>query len=71
MRRYWGTQRRDLRLERERAGELDQSSRVLGQGLVAPHSSPSHEAARREEAVILADALEQLPEDYREVLALP
>src|SRR5262245_1804364 len=29
MRRYLGTQRRDVRLERELAGELDESSRVL------------------------------------------
>jgi RNA polymerase sigma-70 factor (ECF subfamily) len=69
-RRYLGTQRRDVRLEQALAGELDQSSRVLDRGLVARQSSPSHQAARREQAVLLADALERLPEDYREVIIL-
>jgi RNA polymerase sigma-70 factor (ECF subfamily) len=70
IRRYLGTRRRDVRLERELAGELDQSSHVLDRGLVAPQSSPSQQAARREQAVLLADALERLPEDYREVIIL-
>jgi RNA polymerase sigma-70 factor (ECF subfamily) len=70
VRHYLGTQRRDIRLERELADELDQSSRVLDQGLVTAGSSPSQQAARHEQAVRLADALERLPEDYREVLVL-
>src|SRR5262249_46663651 len=70
LRHYWGTQSRDVRMERALAEELDQSSQVLDQGLVAPHSSPSQQAVRREEAVLLADALEQLPDDYREVIIL-
>src|SRR5262245_37389049 len=57
LRHYWGTQSRDVRMERALAEELDQSSQVLDQGLVAPHSSPSQQAVRREEAVLLADAL--------------
>jgi RNA polymerase sigma-70 factor (ECF subfamily) len=68
--RYCGTRRRNVRLERELAHELDQSSRVLNRGLVAKQSSPSHQAVRRDQAVILGDALEQLPEDYRQVLVL-
>jgi RNA polymerase sigma-70 factor, ECF subfamily len=70
VRRYVGTQRRDVRLERELADELDQSSRVLDQSLAAPQSTPSQRAARREQAVLLADALGQLPDDYREVIIL-
>src|SRR5438067_11423777 len=70
IRHYVGAKRRDVRLERELGVELDESSRVLDQGLVAPHSSPSQQAARREQAVLLADALGQLPEDYREVIIL-
>jgi RNA polymerase sigma-70 factor (ECF subfamily) len=70
LRRYYGTQRRDVRLERDLAIELDQSSRLLDQGLTAPSASPSKQAARREQAVLLAAALEKLPEDYREVLML-
>ncbi|MCI0461122.1 MAG: sigma-70 family RNA polymerase sigma factor, partial [Gemmataceae bacterium] len=69
-RRYYGTQRRNVRLERELTGELDRSSRVLDQGLLARSSSPSHQTARREQGVLLADALGQLPEDYREVIIL-
>lgn len=70
VRRYLHTQGRDVRRERALAEDLDQSSRVLAQGLVTPQSTPSHQAARREQAVLLADALEQLPEDYREVIIL-
>jgi RNA polymerase sigma-70 factor (ECF subfamily) len=70
VRHYYGTKRRDVRLERELADDLDQSSRALGGHLVAPHSSPSQQASRREQAVLLADALGGLPEDYREVIIL-
>jgi RNA polymerase sigma-70 factor (ECF subfamily) len=69
-RRYCGTQRRDVRLERQLATELEQSSRALDRKLVAPHSSPSAQAARREQAVLLADALRNLSEQYREVIIL-
>jgi RNA polymerase sigma-70 factor (ECF subfamily) len=68
VRRYCGTRGRDIRLERELADELNHSSRVLDQGLMASQSSPSQQAARRELAVVLADALEQLPTDYRSVI---
>jgi RNA polymerase sigma-70 factor (ECF subfamily) len=70
LRRYFGTRRRDPRLERELALELDQSSRALDRGLVAPVSSPSRCAVRREQAVLLADALGKLPGHYREVMVL-
>jgi RNA polymerase sigma-70 factor (ECF subfamily) len=68
VRRYYGTQRRDVRLERELALDLDQSSAVLDRGLIAPDSSPSERASRREQALVLADVLGELPEDYREVI---
>jgi RNA polymerase sigma-70 factor (ECF subfamily) len=70
LRRYLGAQGRDVRLEREIEDAFDRSSVLLDRGLVAQQSSPSHQAARREQAVLLADALEQLPADYREVLVL-
>jgi RNA polymerase sigma-70 factor (ECF subfamily) len=70
VRRYLGTKRRDVRLEQEITDDLDRSSHALVHELFARGSSPSHNAARREHAVMLADALEQLPEDYREVLVL-
>lgn len=70
VRRYFGTQRRDVRLERQLSVELDESSRVLGGALVAAQSSPSQQAARREQAVLLAEALGQLSDEYREVIIL-
>jgi RNA polymerase sigma-70 factor (ECF subfamily) len=69
-RRYYKTQRRDVRLERELAHELEQSSAVLDHALIAPQSSPSQQAAKREQAVLLADALKRLPNDYREAIIL-
>jgi RNA polymerase sigma-70 factor (ECF subfamily) len=70
VRRYCGTQRRNVTLERELAEELNRSSAVLDRGLAAPHSTPSQRAARREQSVLLADALERLSPDYREVIIL-
>ncbi len=69
-RRFYGTQRRDMRLERELADELERSSAVLDRGFIAPQSSPSQHAAKREQAVLLANALKRLPEDYREAIIL-
>lgn len=70
VRHYCGTAGRDVRLERELADDLERSSRVWGAGLMADLSSPSQGAARREEAVRLADALARLPADYAEVIVL-
>jgi RNA polymerase sigma-70 factor (ECF subfamily) len=70
VRRYCGAQRRDVRLERQLADELEQSSQAMGRVLVAKQSSPSQQAARRELAVLLADALKNLPADYAEVIIL-
>jgi RNA polymerase sigma-70 factor (ECF subfamily) len=70
VRRYIGTKGRDVRLERELSHDLDHSSQILDQGLVAAQTSPSQQASRREQAVVLARALSRLPEDYREVLIL-
>src|SRR5215467_8255900 len=70
VRHYQGTQRRDVRLERQLAVELEQSSQALDRGLVALQSSPSQQAVRREQSVLLAAALGRLPEDWRELLIL-
>lgn len=69
-RRYLGTKGRDVKLERELVAQLDQSSQALDGGLVASYSTPSQHASRREQAVLLAEALDRLPEDYREVIIL-
>jgi RNA polymerase sigma-70 factor, ECF subfamily len=70
IRHYYGTKRRDLRMERDWVEEFERSSHDLDRNLVASISSPSQQAARREQAVLLADALGDLPEDYREVIIL-
>lgn len=69
-RRYLGTRRRDVRLERQLEADVDNSSRMLGAALLAPTSSPSQKACRRERAVLLADAIKTLPADYGEVIIL-
>jgi RNA polymerase sigma-70 factor (ECF subfamily) len=69
-RRYLGTRRRDVRLERQYADDLNSSSAALGMALAAAGSSPSERAARRERAVLLADAIKSLPPDYGEVIIL-
>lgn len=70
VRRYLGTQARDLRLEQELAADLDQSTCALGQMLVDPHSSPSQQAMRGEQTLMVAEAMGRLPEDYQAVLVL-
>jgi len=70
VRHYFGTQGRDVRLEQELAANIDNSSRMLSRELAASMTSPSLQAARREQAVLLADALEKLPLDYKEVIIL-
>jgi RNA polymerase sigma-70 factor (ECF subfamily) len=70
VRRYHQTERRNVGLERALGAELDRSSMALDGALVAAESSPSQKASRREQAVILADALEQLSADHREVIIL-
>ncbi len=70
VRRFYGTQRRDVRLERDLEAQLQQPSSALDRGLFARGASPSQQAARREQVVLLADALVALPPDYREVIIL-
>lgn len=72
VRHYFGAQARDVRREEGlhlEAG-LDQSSRLLELGLFAAESTPSQKAVRREQGVLLAEALAKLPADYREVVVL-
>lgn len=70
VRRYLGTQARNLKLEQELADDLNQSSCQLAAWAIDPESSPSAQAARGEQTLIVANGLGRLPEDYREVLML-
>ncbi len=70
VRRYAGAEKRDVAREISLEQSLAQSSRRLGDLLAASGSSPSQQAARHEQEVLLAEVLAQLPEDYREVIIL-
>jgi len=70
LRRYLGTKGRDINLERDLVAEFDQSSMALDRGLMASYSTPSQHASRREQAVLLAEALGKLSEAHREVIVL-
>jgi RNA polymerase sigma-70 factor (ECF subfamily) len=63
-------QRRDVRLEREFSTNLNESSQMLDRACAHAQQSPSQAVIRREQAVILANALEKLPAIYREVLVM-
>jgi RNA polymerase sigma-70 factor (ECF subfamily) len=70
VRRYHGAQQRRLDREVSLEASLAESSQRLANVLAAPGSSPSQQAARREEEVQLAEVLARLPADYREVIIL-
>lgn len=70
LRTYLGTQGRDIRREEALQVNLDQTSQLLSRGLIAHGNSPSQSMVRREQAVLVAEALAALPEAYREVVIL-
>lgn len=70
VRRYFGTQARDPRLEKQVAAGIDQSAVSLGGMLVDPGASPSQQVSRVEQTRLVSEALSRLPEDYQSVLIL-
>jgi RNA polymerase sigma-70 factor, ECF subfamily len=70
VRHYLGTQSRDVRreLENDLTESFDRSGRRLEQFAVGSGDRPSQHVMRREQTVIVADALQLLPPDYREVM---
>jgi RNA polymerase sigma-70 factor, ECF subfamily len=68
--RAQGRQKRDIARERSLESELEASSVRLGAWLAAEQSTPSQQAMRHEQAVLLANALARLPEFQREALVL-
>lgn len=69
-RRYLGTQKRNALRESQVLEILDRSSQMLERQPVARGDSPSSSAARREQAVRLAAAMERLRPVYQEVILL-
>jgi RNA polymerase sigma-70 factor, ECF subfamily len=70
IRRYHGTQQRDIAREISLEQALAQSSLRLGEMLAQSGSSPSACAMQHERELRLADVLAQLPEEYRDVIIL-
>ncbi len=68
--RYQNAEMRDYRRQRSLESLLEQSSLSVQEALAATATTPSSIAAQRERAVLLADALEGLPPDYRDVVIL-
>jgi len=66
--RRYSADKRDVGLERRIEVDVALSSVALERSFAKSISTPSQLAARREQAVLLADALAALPADYREVL---
>jgi len=70
VRRFLGTKQRDAQLEQAIAGEIKNSSCVLNRQLAAAIGTPSEEAVKHEASLQLVNALESLPEHYRQVIVL-
>lgn len=70
VRRYRGAQQRDVKLEVSLQQRIDESSRRLGDILADTATSPSEAACRQEQEAQLAEVLDLLPEDYRQVIIL-
>lgn len=70
MARKYQTEKRDARLEKNLKQHIDQSSIDLGAIVPDKYSSPSHVAIGRERVVILAQAIEQLRGDQKDVVIM-
>jgi RNA polymerase sigma-70 factor, ECF subfamily len=64
--KYHQSHKRDVGREQPLEALIEQAHAALA----APLSTPSKQASRREQAVVMASAMAQLPEDYREVITL-
>ena len=70
VRRYLGTQARDIRLEQQIQTDLDQSAMSLGGMFVDPGDTPSQLVAQEEQSRLVVECLSKLSEDYQNVLVL-
>ena len=70
VRHFAGTQKRDLDRELPLDASLDQTSQRLDRLATGDQVSPSGLLEAREQSLLLARVLDELPADYREVLVL-
>lgn len=70
VRRYLGTQARDVRLEQQIQNDLDQSAMSLGGMFVDPGDSPSQLVSQEEQSRLVVECLSKLSPDYQNVLVL-
>lgn len=72
VRHYLGTQGRNIQqeLEGQLSESFDRMSGHLSQLAVATSGSPSQHVLKREQSVMIADALQELSDDYRQVIVL-
>lgn len=64
------TQKRDINRERSIEADLNASSMRLRNFLASPDSTPSQVMVREENIRLVAEAIERLPDDQREVVEL-
>ncbi|TWU28458.1 sigma-70 family RNA polymerase sigma factor [Bythopirellula polymerisocia] len=69
-RRHYEAQKRDANAEQQLEQQFEESSQLVGRMFTSAEGSPSEQVSRRERAVVLSQALMQLPDDYREALIL-
>ncbi len=69
-RHYGGTQKRDIHRELTLDQTLGQSAQRLDALIPANDPSPSNAAQASEQRVLLTQALDRLPDDYRQVILL-
>jgi RNA polymerase sigma-70 factor (ECF subfamily) len=65
-----GLRRRSAVREKQLCDLFDRSSQAAEALFVAPDTSPSATVMRRERAILFAGAMQQLPEQYRQVIVL-
>lgn len=70
VRRYLGTQARDVRLEQQMQINLDQSAMSLGGMFIDPGESPSQLVSQEEQSRLVVECLSKLAPDYQNVLML-
>jgi RNA polymerase sigma-70 factor (ECF subfamily) len=68
--RHYTTQQRDVHLERSLNESFDRSSSRIVECLAGDQSSPIAHILRRERSVLIAQALDALPDHYRDVLIM-